>query len=236
MALGTYAALNQPLGQGLALNNMGGVQLTLGQHDQARKQFILAASFFRSAQEPTWEAQALENLAAAEAGMKTPKAAIQSYGRALELWQRLDKHDRQAMILNRIAGLRTLMGEKRTALELYSRALALAQKANSPLLIANTRSSLGKLYFEAKNLELARVEFLAALQIFEQQGEKCGQANALISLAKLDFASGEELVRKGATLFRQLGDLQNEQAALALLQRAEPEPSTEIREAKGRSA
>ncbi|HKW75843.1 MAG TPA: tetratricopeptide repeat protein, partial [Terriglobales bacterium] len=200
------------------------------------KQFILSASFFRSAEEPTWEAQALENLAAAEAGMGTPKAAIQSYGRALEIWQRQDRQDRQAMILNRIAGLRTAIGDKRTALELYSRALALAQKADNQMLVANTRASLGNLYFEAKNLELARVEFVAALQIYEQQGEKSAQANTLVNLAKLDFAAGEELVRKGAALFRQLGDLQNEQAALALLQLAEPESGSGTREAKGKPA
>jgi tetratricopeptide (TPR) repeat protein len=215
---------------------MGGVQLTLGQYEQARKQFILSASFFRSAEEPAWEAQALENLAAAEAGLRTPKAAIQSYGRALEIWQRLNQYDRQAMILNRIAALRSGTGEKRTALELYSRALALAQKANSHLLIAHTRCSLGKLYWEAKNLELARLEFLAALKIYEQQEDKAGRANALVSLAKLDFAAGEELVRKAAALFRQLGDVQQEQEALALMHRDEPEPRNETREAKGKSA
>ena len=193
MALGTYGALNQAFGQGMALNNMGGVQLTLGQYEQARKQFILSASFFRSAQEPSWEAQSLENLAAAEAGMGNPKAAMESYSRALELWQKLEQHDRQAMILNRIAGLRIGKGEKRTALELHSRALALAQKSGSATVLASTRISLGRLYFEAKNFSLARTEFQAALLLYEEQRDKRGQAATFLDIARLNFAAGEEL-------------------------------------------
>jgi tetratricopeptide (TPR) repeat protein len=229
MALGTYGALNQAFGQGMALNNMGGVQLTLGQYEQARKQFILSASFFRSAQEPSWEAQSLENLAAAEAGMGNPKAAMESYSRALELWQKLEQHDRQAMILNRIAGLRIGKGEKRTALELHSRALALAQKSGSATVLASTRISLGRLYFEAKNFSLARTEFQAALLLYEEQRDKRGQATTFLDIARLNFAAGEELVRGAMQLFREIGDKAAEEAARDLL--PQPEPEAALRDA-----
>jgi hypothetical protein len=58
----------------------------------------------------------------------------------------------------------------------------------------------------------------------------------LISLGKVDFAAGEELVRKAAALFRQLGDVQQADEALALLRSDEPEPQNPGREAEGKSA
>jgi tetratricopeptide (TPR) repeat protein len=217
LALGTYGALNQPFGQAMALNNMGGVHLRLGHHAEARKQFILATSFFRSATEPTWEAQALENLAAAEAALGNTKAAGESYARALEIWQHLDQHERQAMILNRIAAMQT---DQRRALELHSRALTLAHQTKNAALIAGTRSSLGRLYLEARNFNSARSEFQAALVLYEQFGDKRSQAATLVHLARIDFATGEDLVRTAAEIFRQVGDIAGEQAALELLKPA----------------
>ena len=217
MALGMYGSLNQPYGQAMALNNMGGVHLAVRRFEDARKQFILAASFFRSAQTPHWEAQALENLAAAEAGAGNSKAAIESYGRALEIWQRIDQHDRQAMILNRLAALHLTSGDSRRALELHSRALALAHKANNIALAAATRTSLGRLYFDARNFNAARSEFQASLLSFEQIGDKRGQANALLYLGKVDIATGQDLAQHAAQIFREIGDSEAERSALDLL-------------------
>lgn len=223
LALGTYGSLNQPFGQAMALNNMGGVHLSVRRHEEARKQFILAASFFRSSQTPVWEAQALENLAAAEAGAGNSRAAVESYGRALEIWQKQDQYDRQAMILNRLAALHLSSGENRRALELHSRALALAHKANNVPLAAATRASLGRLYFDARNFNAARTEFQAALLSYEQLGDKRGQANMLLSLGKIDIATGYDLVAHAAKLFQESGDSEGERAALDALPPAEEE-------------
>jgi len=223
MALGTYGALNHTFGQGVALNNMGGVHLGQKAYEEARNQFVLAASFFRSANALAWEAQALENLAAAESGMGNTKGAIESYARALEIWQKQDQFDRQALILNRIASLHASLGDSRRALELHGRALALAQKANNNVVAAASRSSLGRLYFEARNLNAARTEFQAALLSYEELGDKRGQAHMLLSLAKLDIASGQELAGLAAKLFREAGDKSGEQAAAELVPQ-EPAP------------
>lgn len=217
LALGTYGSLNHPFGQAMALNNMGGVHLSLRRFEDARKQFILASSFFRSAQAPSWEAQALENLAAAEASGGNSKAAIETYGRALEIWQRQDQHDRQAMILNRLASLHLASGDNRRSLELHSRALALAHKSGSAALAAATRSSLGRLYFDAHNFNAARSEFQAALLSYEQLGDKRGQANALLYLGKIDIATGHDMVIHAAKLFREAGDSEGEQTAFSAL-------------------
>src|SRR5260370_3621975 len=143
----------------MALNNMGGVHLAMRTYEEARKQFILAASFFRSAAAPAWEGQALENLAAAEAGAGNTKAAVESYGRALIIWQQQNQIDRQPMILNRIAGMHAAGGESQHAIELHSRALALSQKAGNVALEAATRSNLGRVHFESKNWAASRQEF-----------------------------------------------------------------------------
>src|SRR5260370_37733439 len=95
----------------MALNNMGGVHLSLLRHEDARKQFILSASFFRSANAPAWEAQALENLAAAEIGMGNPRAAGEGYGRALQIGRSKNGIDGQALILSPIAALPAAAGE-----------------------------------------------------------------------------------------------------------------------------
>jgi tetratricopeptide (TPR) repeat protein len=224
MALGTYGALNHTFGQGVALNNMGGVHLGQKAYEEARNQFVLAASFFRSANALSWEAQAFENLAAAEAGMGNTKSAIESYARALEIWQKQDQFDRQALILNRIASLHVNLGDSRRALELHGRALALAQKADNIAVAAASHSSLGRLYFEARNFNAARTEFQAALISYEELGDKRGQAQVLLSLARLDIASGQELAALAAKLFREAGDKAGEQAASALLP-SDPVPS-----------
>ncbi len=178
MALGTYASLNHPFGQGMALNNMGGVHLTLRRHEDARNQFILAASFFRSAKAAPWEGQALENEAAAEAGIGDTESAVQSYGRALEIWQRLENHERQALIMNRLAALHSSRGDRRRALDLHARALTLAHKGKNVALSAATRTSMAKLYFEVGNLNAARAEFQAALISYEELRRQAWPGNS----------------------------------------------------------
>src|SRR5262249_54951697 len=159
LALGVYGSIGQAFGQAMALNNMGGVHLTLRAYEDARKQFILSASFFRSAKAPAWEGQALENLAAAEAGPGNVKAAVESYGRALQTWKQKEQTARQAMILSRIATLHAAMGEFNRAVELHSRALALAQKGRNVPLEAAARGNLGRVHFDARNWAAARLEF-----------------------------------------------------------------------------
>jgi len=196
---------------------MGGVHLTLRAYEEARKQFILSASFFRSAKAPAWEAQALENLAAAEAGSGNPKAAVESYGRALQLWQQQNQMERQALVLSRIASLHASAGETARAVELHSRALALAQKSNNVALEAVTHGNLGRVHFDAHNWPAARLEFEHALRLFKETGDKRGQALTLLGLGKVDLATGQEFVRSAAELFHQIGDASGEQAALDLL-------------------
>jgi tetratricopeptide (TPR) repeat protein len=217
LALGVYGASDQPFGQAMALNNMGGVHLTLKAYEEARKQFILSASFFRSAKAPAWEGQALENLAAAEAGSGNNKAAVESYGRALQIWQKLEQLDRQALLLNRIATLHGSLGEPGRAAELHSRAIALAQKAKNVPLEATAHGSLGRVHFDSKSCAAARLEFEHALRLFKECGDKRGQAITLASLGRLDMATGQELLRSAADLFRQIGDAAGERAALDML-------------------
>jgi tetratricopeptide (TPR) repeat protein len=201
----------------MALNNMGGAHMALHRYDDARKQFILSASFFRSANTPAWEAQALENLAAAEIGMGNPRAAVESYGRGLQIWQQQDRIDRQAMILSRIAGLHASAGEARSAIELYNRAITLAQKSNNVVLEASNRGSLGRVHFEAGNWPAARLELDHGLRLFRECGDKRGQASTLMALGKLDLATGAELLRSAAAMFHEVGDAPGERAALDLL-------------------
>jgi tetratricopeptide (TPR) repeat protein len=207
---------------------MGGVHLTLRAYEEARKQFILSASFFRSAQAPAWEGQALENLAAAEAGSGNSKAAIESYGRALQLWQQQNQPDRQALIMSRVAGLHASMGETNRAIELHSRALALAQKAGNVPLEAVTHGNLGRVHFDMKNWPAARLEFEQALRLFKECGDKRGQALTLLGLGKLDVATGHEYLRSAAAMFRQTGDAAGEKSVLDLLpSEREPESARE---------
>jgi tetratricopeptide (TPR) repeat protein len=124
------------------------------------------------------------------------------------------------MILSRIAGLHAASGESKSAIELYARAIALAKKANHAALEATTRGSLGRLHFESGNWQAARLELEHALRLFREGDDKRGQALILISLGKLDIATGSDLLRSAAGLFREIGDDASERATLNLL----PEP------------
>src|SRR5262249_27670464 len=160
--------------------NLGGVHIALRAYEDARKQFILSASFFRSAQAPAWEGQALENLAAAESGSGNAKAAVESYGRALQIWQQQEQTDRQAMILSRIANLHAAQGESGRAIELHSRAVALAQKTRNVALEAAAHGHLGRIHYDARNWAASKLEFEHALRLFKECGDKRSQAITLI--------------------------------------------------------
>src|SRR5260370_27131313 len=121
------------------------------------------------------------------------------------------------MILSRIAGLHASAGETRSAIELYGRALTLAQKSNNVALEASNHGSLGRVHFEAGNLPAARLELDHALRLFRDCGDKRGQASTLMALGKLDLATGAELLRFAATMFREIDDASSERAALDLL-------------------
>jgi hypothetical protein len=88
-------------------------------------------------------------------------------------------------------------------------------------LVATWRASLGRLYFDARNFNAARTEFQAALLSFEELGDKRGQANALLHLGKIDFATGKDPVAQAAKLFRESGDSEGEKQAREILFRVQ---------------
>jgi len=76
---------------------------------------------------------------------------------------------------------------------------------------------LGRVHFDSKSWAAARLEFEQALRLFKECGDKRGQAITLASIGRLDMATGQELLRSAADLFRQIGDASGERAALDLL-------------------
>jgi hypothetical protein len=61
------------------------------------------------------------------------------------------------------------------------------------------------------------LEFEHALRLFKECGDKRGQAITLAGLGRVDMATGQDLLRQAADLFRQIGDASGERAALDLL-------------------
>jgi tetratricopeptide (TPR) repeat protein len=218
LALGTYGSLGQAFGQGMAVNNLGGVHLVLKRYGDAQSHFRLAATFFHNAGASSWEAQALENLAATEVALGNTKAAVESYGRALQLWQNENHPERQAMILNRIASLHSSSGESRRAIDLHGRALALARQAGNLPVEAGTHTAIGRIYLELKDWKTAQANFEAAAKICEQCSDTKGRGFALLELGKLNLAVGSELIQSAAALFKEIGDVAGERAALELIE------------------
>ncbi len=126
------------------------------------------------------------------------------------------------MIFNRIGGLHSSMGDGKRAVELHERALAIAQKSKNALLEATTHSSIGRLQFETRQWEEAHSHFQSALRLFQQLGDKKGQANTLLNIGRLNLITGEQLLQSAAAMFKEIGDSEGERAALDLIQ-----PSTE---------
>src|ERR1700694_471463 len=127
------------------------------------------------------------------------------------------------MIFNRIGGLHSSMGDSKRAVELHERALVIAQKSKNTLLEAATHSSIGRLRFEAREWEEAHSNFHSALRLYQQLGDKKGQAGTLLNIGKLNLVTGEQLLQSAAALFKEIGDSEGERAALELIQPAAEE-------------
>jgi tetratricopeptide (TPR) repeat protein len=121
------------------------------------------------------------------------------------------------LIFNRIASMHSTAGDHQRAIDLHSRALTLAGKAKNNALEAATHASLGRIHMLLGNENAARPELQAALLLYEQLGDKRGQANALLSMGKLEISFGQDLVRSAAALFQDIGDKAGEEAANLLL-------------------
>ena len=89
------------------------------------------------------------------------------------------------------------------AIDLHQRALAIAQKSKNAFLEATTHSSLGRLKFDGRQWEDAHSHFQSALQLFQQLGDKKGQANTLLNIGRLNLITGEQLLQSAAAMFKE---------------------------------
>ncbi len=119
---------------------------------------------------------------------------------------------RLAFNLPRLLLLEHRLADTRSAADLAAKACG---EAKDRLGVANTRHALGDLALRSDDLQAARDDYRAALDLFRQIGERLGEANTRKALGDLALRSDElptarENYRAALDLFRQIGARQGE--------------------------
>ena len=182
------SSLRQPGNEARALNNLGYIYSSLGDWENAVRQFRLALGIDRRLRDRLAEARTLINIGDALRGLKRLDEARQSFDQALALGRGLKDPEVQTLALANSAFLATKRGHPAEAVEPARQAVRLAQ--GFPDREANALFALGKAHRELGEVAAARNELGKALSLVQGRGDRYSEAQIALALARAEQDSG----------------------------------------------
>jgi len=151
-------------GESLALNNLAGVQATLGMYDSSEITYKKVLSLSLLSADKEAEAIAHVNLASLYKEIYKTSEALKQYQKAFESYTVLDDYRGKVYVANRIGELHLHSGNQLAALESFEFAIGLNAKVNSDYLSSSIFNNIGLAYFHQKKFLLAFESFKTAIE------------------------------------------------------------------------
>ncbi len=217
-------ALAKDLGEeaeaAFALGGLGAVAESLGEIDQARSRYTERLERARAIGDPPLQAEALRLLANLEEFSGSPARARELHRQRLELARQIGDQATETRALGGIAETSFSLGDYAEAADYNARRLEQARKLGmKPEEIAGLTLD-GFLHQTFGDLQLARACHERCLDESRRQGDRIGEANALINLGATLSVAGEAKdarLEAARAIFRDLGIPRGEAAVLVNL-------------------
>jgi CHAT domain-containing protein/Tfp pilus assembly protein PilF len=170
--------------EGKVLLQIGSVNISLGQIEEAAVDYRKALESFQAARAERWIATALWSLGRVDLVRDQPEDALEHLGRALEITARAKITRTQGAVLHEIGVARLNLRQFPEAVKSLEDALPLRQKTDR-LGEALTRQALGKAYLEQGDLVRTDAFLRDALKIADEVGAPLIRSSIHYDLARL---------------------------------------------------
>ena len=190
-ALSLYEAINNKLGQGLALTALGLSHSLTRDENRAVEFHREAISIFRSIGDRHSEAIALNALGQAYENLNEYTIALNNYENALRLFQTTGALDGAAIAVFKIARIYRLSGKPDQALAFYERCFILSRAAGKVRSEANALNDTALLYIHQGRYKLAIKQYRRIQEFYKRIGDRRGLVTALNAYGDLLLQLGQ---------------------------------------------
>ncbi|MEM7132919.1 MAG: tetratricopeptide repeat protein [Chloroflexota bacterium] len=191
-----YEALDDPMGIGRTLNNIGYTSYQLGRYGDALDYFQRALKILCTVGSLWDEANVLDGLGATHAALGERSPALTSFKRGLELAQANGLELIEGEVLLRMGELYIELGEFAEAEGALQESLRLAKARDNTRYIANAIGALGALAHRTNQLERALDYYSQAVTMLDSIDRQRDKLHFLVQKAILLFEQGDEVTAK----------------------------------------
>jgi tetratricopeptide (TPR) repeat protein len=194
------------------LDRLGGIRLSLGEYDEARKLFKTSLEISRMRGYKDGISVSLHQLAIVAQEVGNYKDAKELYRQSLIVKQELGDKRGVARSLHQLGILAQIMGDYDEARRFYLQSLAIKQELDDKRDISSSLFQLGRLAQESGNYKEALKLYQESLEINLDLGNKNGISKSLHQLGVLaqdvgNYDEAHKLYQRSLSIKRDTGDL-----------------------------
>ncbi|MEM8641584.1 MAG: CHAT domain-containing protein [Cyanobacteria bacterium P01_G01_bin.54] len=198
-ALLLYQSAGDRLGEANTLRDIAALHSGLGDNQRALDYYNQALPLFRAVNEQRGEATTLNNIGAIYNALGDRQRALDFFNQALPLFQAVGDRLNAANTLNNIGAIYNALGDEQQALDYYNQALpllrgigaqlseadALRERGHYQSFVARSDSPLRTESERERAWEQALESYNQALQIYQEVGDRHGEAYVLRGISRL---------------------------------------------------
>ncbi|MCB9363851.1 MAG: tetratricopeptide repeat protein [Flavobacteriales bacterium] len=188
-ALAARRQLNDSIGIGASLNNLGNVVMSKGDYDKSVGYFIKALKIREQINDSAGIASSTNNLGMIYYKQKKFDIAINYYQKALAINQHKNMKDKEVLILLYLGNIYDEMVQLDSSVYYYQIAIDKAKEVGDLRIIAMAYGNMGVTQHQLKNYDLAEKYMRKALKIRTESADIEGQAILYNNLATLFVAT-----------------------------------------------
>ena len=174
-----------------SLNNIGDVALSQGDFRTALEHLTRSLAIKETLGDEVAIAKTSSNIGTIHLQQGSFEQALERFTRALDVGRRLGNVQLQVGGAVDTALVHIAQGHGAEALTVLQDALPLAEKFGDAILLGDLWQSRGRASSSVRNWSDARMALSTALAIQEASGNRAGQADTLLELARLELRSGQ---------------------------------------------
>lgn len=187
------------------LHNLGVLYGWLGRWDQAGDSLQAALRAFAELGDTARQATSLNQLGQLRQDQGDLTAAFEAYRETLDLRRRTGDERGEAVTLGKLGRLLQELDQPEEAADHYRRALEILDRLDRPRDTARVRLYRGSLSVRLRRPEEALGAYARALEVMRELGEREGEAEALLGMARAerlrgDFESARSLSESGLAI------------------------------------
>ncbi|HEY9848581.1 MAG TPA: CHAT domain-containing protein [Leptolyngbyaceae cyanobacterium] len=180
--LALHRKLNDKVGEGITLNNIGLIYREFGYYREALKFYQQALEIQKNGNNRGGEAATFNNIGLAYHELGEYPQALTFYQQALAIHKEVGNRVSEARTLNNLAELYRQLGQYSESLEFYQQALAIVNSTNDRANLGNILHNIGLLYEEQSEYLKALEYYQQSLAIRKKIADKLGEGTTLNNL------------------------------------------------------